>query len=186
MQAGLFPLAQPAVVQHGLIPLTPRRLAVGVMRYLGGDLRYDLFFAASPVRHRHRTGIQLHHLLVSSPAAVRAAAGEWGLPARTASFSWSDGQVTVTDDSGFRTVLAMSSRIPVTAPVLVPLSCFGTHKEWLIYCDITVRARARPGRMRILAWPGELPGLRRQATAVAFDIPRFRMYMPQARPIALL
>jgi hypothetical protein len=186
MQAGLFRLTRPVAVRHGLTRMVPRRLAVGVMRYLGGDLCYDLFFVASPVRHGHRTGIHLHHLSVSSDAAVRAAASQWGLPACLASFTWRDSQVQIADHSGCRVVFAMSPRIPVAAPALLPLSVFGTHGDWLIHCPIAVRAKARPTSMRILTWPGQLPGLRDQTTTAGLDIPHFRMKVPQARPIALL
>jgi hypothetical protein len=185
MQVGLLPPAQPPTVQHGLKHLLPGRLVVGLMRYLGGDLRYDLFFLASPVRHRHRIGMYFHHLSVSSPAAAQAA-GHWGLPATTATLSWDGPQIRVDDHSGFRIELAMTPRIPIATPTLLPLSTFGTRGDWLIHCPITARTLIRPGTMRITTWPEQLPVLRRHTTAAAIDVPHFRMHVPQAVPIALL
>jgi hypothetical protein len=67
----------------------------------------------------------------------------------------------------------------------MPFPCFGADEGHLLYSFTPVHAKARPATMRIDHWPGQLPSLRKHVTALAVDIPRFRMTVPVAHLIGL-
>jgi hypothetical protein len=184
MELGLFPAARQVTLRDGLTALASRHLLVGTIRYLGGDLRYNLFMIASMARRRHRAGIYLHHIWVDSPSSQQASAALWGLPTRLADFSWAGEAVRITNDSGLSIAFALRPRTRVVVPIWLRLPCFGTHDGQLVYSNVPIRARARPATMNIRTWSEQLPGLRRYSTTLVVDMPQFRMTVPDAQPIA--
>jgi len=185
MQAGLFPLVPPFPVQSGLTTLLPRHLLVGTIRYLGGDLRYNLLWIGSPARAKRHAGVFLHCVWVDSPPARQAAQQLWGLNASTASFSWTGQRADITAD-GFTVAFTLHPRTRTRTPLLMPFPCFGTDENYLLYSLTPVHAKARPATMRLHDWPDQLPSLQKNITALAVDIPCFRMTVPGAHPIGAL
>lgn len=186
MELGLFPLVQEVDVPHGFVQVLPRHICIGTMRYLGGDLTYDLFLVASTVRHRHRIGMHIHYLRVTDLAAAHAGATKWGLPAVPGQIDFNGEQVSVTSKGGTDISFIFRARSRLSVPLVMPLGTFGRYGDWLLYAGSMLRANARLGDMRIQRWPEQLPRLRQNSAVAAFEIPRFHMTVPQARPIGLL
>jgi hypothetical protein len=183
MQLGLLPLAHPVPVKHGLTGLLSRRLLTGTIRYLGGDLRYNLFLIASAARHGHHVGAYLRHVWVDDESARQAAVELWGLNCGLATFSLTSERSRIEGDD-LSVTFTVGPRIRPRIPTVMPFPCFAIHAGQLQYSYTPVHARARPATMNVQDWPEHLPRLRSRSTILALEMPRFRMTVPPVHPIA--
>ncbi|MEW2581419.1 hypothetical protein [Streptomyces syringium] len=188
MRLGVFTVADPLTVPHGVTPLLPQRLLVATIRFLEGDLRYDALWLLSLARRGHRLGNHAHQLWVNEPDVLQAAHAVWGVAPLQAAFDWDDDEVRITPEHGGPVHLTWHARTGRSVPLSLPLSSFiWDHHKQLAYSTAFARIKeARPTTLNAAAWPMALPRLSKPATRLALDISRFSITVPLPRPIAAL
>lgn len=101
MWFGLLPVRRPPDLPPDLRPVGPRdRIAVGVVRYREGTLRYDELALGPLVRRGRRAGLLIQRIWVDDDASVRGGRAIWGLPKEPAEFTWTGDSLRVGDDGG--------------------------------------------------------------------------------------
>ncbi|WP_052868852.1 acetoacetate decarboxylase family protein [Streptomyces niger] len=176
----LFRTRAPLPLPTGLTPLGSRRLlAVLLVRYTEGTLRYDEFAVASPVRSGRHVGLHCHGIWVDSEASLRGGRDLWGIPKEPARFSWSADSVRVSDDAGTIAALRVGPhgrwRVPVP---YAPGHVFGRIGADRVQLAGRLSGRLRTGRLGALEWSGRLPELRRAEPFCALALSPARFFFP--------
>ncbi|POX41098.1 hypothetical protein C3486_11000 [Streptomyces sp. Ru73] len=170
------PLPLPA----DLAPLGSRRLlAVLLVRYVTGTLRYDEFAVGSPARRGRHVGLYCHGIWVDSAASLRGGRGLWGIPKEPARFSWGEDTVRVADDTGTLAALRVGTRTGWRVPVpYAPASCFGRIGADRTHLAGRVAGRLGAGRAEVLEWGARLPELRRPEPVGTLAVRPARFFFP--------
>ncbi|MGI5471334.1 acetoacetate decarboxylase family protein [Streptomyces sp. CA-132043] len=176
----LFATREALPLPADLRPLGGRHvLAVMLVRYAEGTLRYDEFAVASPVRRGRRVGLHCHAIRVDSAASLRGGRGLWGIPKEMARFAWSGDSVRVSDDTGTLAALRVGPhgrwRVPVP---YAPGHAFGQIGADRIHLAGRLSGRLGPGPLGVLEWSGRLPELRRADPLCALALSPARFFFP--------
>ncbi|MEU6118093.1 acetoacetate decarboxylase family protein [Streptomyces sp. NPDC047117] len=176
----LFTTREPLPLPADLSPLGSRHsLAVLLVRYTEGTLRYDEFAVASPVRRGRRVGLHCHGIRVDSAASLRGGRALWGIPKEPARFSWSEDSVRVSDDAGTLAALRLGPlgrwRVPVP---YAPGHVFGRIGADRIHLAGRLSGRLGTGRLGVQEWSGRLPELRRADPLCALALSPARFFFP--------
>ncbi|GGV56719.1 hypothetical protein GCM10010245_89730 [Streptomyces spectabilis] len=184
MRLGVLPLARPLFPPPPLTPVLAYRLVITAVRYFEGDVRYDVLFLATLVRHRCRVGMYLHHVWSDNPQIRAAGPDLWGLNPEPAQFAWSDTQVQLIMDHGDSAVLTTSSRRAPSLTAVGAMPCFTLTDKGPAYGFIPILGRATPRNLTVTAWPAHFPELAHTHTSCALDLSRFRITIPRPHSIA--
>ncbi|MEE1940213.1 acetoacetate decarboxylase family protein [Streptomyces sp. TRM 70361] len=181
--AGLLPLRRPLPVPGDLRPLfSPSRLAVGLVRYREGTLRYDELAIGPLVRRGRRAGLLIDRIWVDDAVSVRGGRDIWGLPKELAEFVWTDTggrtAVRVADRDGPLAELVLGSGRPGLPGVPLPLPGFSGSPGRRLFIPGRLRGTLRPGTLTVTSWSDRLPPLERTATRLAVAVRPFRMTVP--------
>lgn len=183
MRVGLFSTTGAAALRAGLSGLPSNRLLILAVRYLEGDVRYDGLMIAQPARHRLRVGAYIHEFWTSNPVLHRDAKRLWGVDPYLAEFEWTDDRVDVLDSRGHHLSMASTPGSGRSVTMPLPLPCFTDYRDRLSYAVPRYRAVLRPARATIERWPEHLPALRRPASRLGIDFPRFTIRVGPPRPL---
>ena len=169
MWVGFFSSGDAPALPDDLRPfLDARWLAIGLVRYLRGPLRYDELFLGAPARSGARFGLYVHHIWVDSVPSLWGGRDIWGLPKQMATFDWQDATVRISDASGPIATLsvdAQTARLP-RLPILAPI--FGDLGGRRVFALAQGLGRLGRARMHVHSWSqpvpyrprtGPLPGL---------------------------
>ncbi|MEU7226562.1 acetoacetate decarboxylase family protein [Streptomyces chrestomyceticus] len=175
---GLFATDAAPALPPDLSPLTARSLAVFVIRYREGTLRYDELIVGTPARHGRRAGLYVHWIWVDDERSLRGGRRIWGVPKQLAEFRWEGPRVRVTDGQGLVAALRLSAKGPSLPRLPLPMTGFGTLDE--ARTVFTARFTARPGAasVRVEEWPARLPALRHTGGRPGFRAASFTMVLP--------
>ncbi|NJQ00390.1 acetoacetate decarboxylase family protein [Streptomyces zingiberis] len=188
MWFGLLPVRRAPELPPDLRPLGGRhRIAVGVVRYREGTLRYDELALGPLVRRGRRAGLLISRMWVDDPVSVRGGREIWGLPKEPAVFDWSaDGtSVTVRDAGGLLAGITFgpARRATGVLPSLpLPLPGFGGEPGRRLFVPGRVAGRPRREALTVTAWSDRLPPLRHGRARPALAVRPFRMAVPAAVP----
>jgi hypothetical protein len=179
MWMGLLPTDQPTPCPAGLVPILPRRLVVGVVRYKEGTLRYDEFLVGTMVRLGRRAGIFVHGIWVDDLASLWGGRRIWGLDKQLAEFHWTgEDTVTITGERGTLAALTVDRRSPQLPPAWLPMTGIGSLGDDWAFVTGRIRARIGTGRMRVTDWAPHLPALRARQARMCTVSRSFRMTVP--------
>jgi hypothetical protein len=155
---GLFKVDSPPALPKELRPLlSPKWLAVYLVRYLEGTLRYDELAICSVVRRGWRYGAHVHHIWVDSEASLWGGRRIWGVPKELATFEWDGDLVRVTDREGPIATIKVDQR-PSRGPSLwIPSPCFGYPDGRLVRAKASLKGRLAGPRMSIEEWSSRIP-----------------------------
>ncbi|GCD48000.1 acetoacetate decarboxylase family protein [Streptomyces paromomycinus] len=175
---GLFATDAAPPVPPDLAPLTARSLAVFVIRYREGTLRYDELIVGSPARRGRRAGLYVHRIWVDDERSLRGGRRIWGVPKELAEFRWEGPRVRVTDGQGLVAALRLSAKGPSLPRLPLPMTGFGTLDG--ARTVLTARFTARPGAasVRVEEWPARLPALHHAGARPGFSAASFTMLLP--------
>ncbi len=175
---GLFATDAAPPLPPDLSPLTARSLAVFVLRYRAGTLRYDELIVGTPARHGRRAGLYVHWIWVDDERSLRGGRRIWGVPKHLAEFRWEGPRVRVTDSQGLVAALRLSAKGPSLPRLPLPMTGFGTLDG--ARTVFTARFAARPGAasVRVEEWPARLPALRHAGARPGFRAASFTMALP--------
>lgn len=146
--------------------LPPRWLALVLIRYQEGTLRYDEFIIGALARHRLRFGIYVHHIWVNDVASLWGGRRIWGLNKQLANFEWGQSEahgdegihsVRISDESGLIAHLGMNKAASHLPAIPLPAPGIGYLDGHVIYTTATMRVRlGRPG-LHVLQWSPRFP-----------------------------
>ncbi|WP_051722564.1 acetoacetate decarboxylase family protein [Streptomyces albus] len=182
MWFGLLPVRRPPDLPPDLRPLGPRsRIAVGVVRYREGTLRYDELAMGPLVRRGRRAGLLIQRIWVDDDASVRGGRAIWGLPKEPAEFTWAGDSVRVGDAGGtLARIVFRPGRGPLSAlpPVPALLPGFGGTPGRRLFVAGRLTGRPRRETMTVTEWSDRLPPLRGVRARPSLAFRPFRMTVP--------
>lgn len=161
--------------------LGANRIAIIVVRYLEGALRYDELMFGTIARRGLRVGYWTDRIWVDSPASVWGGRRIWGVPKNPARFDWADDRVTVSDSRGLVAGLSLDRRDSVLPWMYIPTPFLGDIDG--VRCFAIGQLWGRPGRagLEVREWPDRF-GYRPQARShVGFASKPFRMSVTAAK-----
>ncbi|MFH8408793.1 acetoacetate decarboxylase family protein [Streptomyces sp. NPDC018019] len=175
---GLFAAEPAPAPPPDLARLLPRGLAVFLIRYRGGTLRYDELIIGTPVRRGRRIGLYVQWIWVDDERSLRGGRRIWGVPKQSAAFHWDGPHVRVRDREGLVAALEVTAKRPPLPRLPLPMTGFGTLDG--ARTVITARFRARPAAasLRVTEWSARLPALHRAEARLRFAAASFDMLMP--------
>ncbi|MGW7001948.1 acetoacetate decarboxylase family protein [Streptomyces sp. NPDC054933] len=152
---------EPLGIPADLAPLVGRcRLAIVLVRYESGTLRYDEFALGSLVRRGHRIGLLIHRIWVDDPASLWGGRRLWGIPKELARFRWDASTVTVRTAEGPLAAFTVGARPAWRLPVLLaPLPAFGQLDGERVLLPGRAVARFGVTSVVIDEWSAALPAL---------------------------
>jgi hypothetical protein len=165
--------------------LGARTLAVLVVRYQGGTLRYDEFVLASFVHSGRHIGLWVYDIWVDSEASMRAGRQIWGLPKRMAEFAWAGNQVCIADTAGPLAALSLRPRARWGVTLPIRFGGFGHLDSTLLLANATARGRIRPASIDVIEWADRLPRLARMTTRFGLVATPLRMTLRAPRSLGL-
>ncbi|WP_279499316.1 acetoacetate decarboxylase family protein [Actinomadura rubrisoli] len=163
-----------------LVPLiSTRHLALMLIRYREGTLRYDEFMVASVVRRAHRVGLWTHHIWVDDPASLWGGRRIWGIPKRIAAFSWfgdrSKEHVRIRAETGPIAALNLSRPTGLRPALPAIAGGFGELDGDLTYFVGHLRGPVHRAAMSVTEWADVLPRLSRSTARPGIAVLPFRM-----------
>ncbi|MEU4886879.1 acetoacetate decarboxylase family protein [Streptomyces xinghaiensis] len=182
MWFGLLPVRRPPDLPPDLRPVGPRdRIAVGVVRYREGTLRYDELALGPLVRRGRRAGLLIQRIWVDDDASVRGGRAIWGLPKEPAEFTWTGDSLRVGDDGGtLARITFRPGRGPLSAlpPLPAVLPGFGGTPGRRLFIAGRLAGRPRREAMTVTEWSDRLPPLRHGRARPSLAVRPFRMTVP--------
>ncbi|MBQ0985788.1 acetoacetate decarboxylase family protein [Streptomyces sp. F63] len=182
MWFGLLPVRRQPDLPPDLGPLGPRnRIAVGLVRYREGTLRYDELAIGPLVRRGRRAGLLIQRIWVDDDASVRGGRAIWGLPKEPAEFVWAGDSVRVRDGGGtLARIVLRPGRGPLSAlpPVPMLLPGFGGSPGERLFVTGRLTGRPRRESLTVTEWSDRLPPLRRHRARPSLAFRPFRMTVP--------
>lgn len=157
------------------------RMAIIVVRYLEGSLRYDELMFGTLARRGLRVGYWTDRIWVDSAASVWGGRRIWGVPKNLARFEWQDDHVTVSDSKGLVAGLSLTRRNSRLPWIYIPTPFFGDIDGER--CFALGKLWGRPGRsgLQVREWP-ERFGYRPQARPrISLASQPFRMTVAVAK-----
>ncbi|WP_211588695.1 acetoacetate decarboxylase family protein [Allorhizocola rhizosphaerae] len=137
-----------------------RRLAVALVRYEAGTLRYDEFAVGPLVRRGARVGVLTEHIWVDDPASLWGGRRLWGIPKLMARFDWHDNdRVSVHSGHDLIAELVLRPARWRLPPMPIPAAGFGQIDDQRTYLRGRCVARPAPARVDIMGWSDRLPAL---------------------------
>ncbi|WP_051872010.1 acetoacetate decarboxylase family protein [Streptomyces sclerotialus] len=176
----LFTAREALPLPADLAPLGSRHaLAVLLVRYEEGTLRYDELAVGSPARRGRRVGVYCHRIWVDSAASLRGGRLLWGIPKEMARFTWDEGTVRIADDTGTLAALRVAPPVRGRLPVpYLPGNAFGRIGEDRTYLGGRLAGRLGTGRIGVLEWTGRLPELKRPEPRCTVTVSPARFFFP--------
>ncbi|GAA2392262.1 hypothetical protein GCM10010420_15880 [Streptomyces glaucosporus] len=177
--AAVFPARHRPPVPADLRPLTGSpALAVGLVRYREGTLRYDELAVGPLVRRGRRAGLLIDRIWVSDPASVRGGRSIWGLPKELAEFDWTDRSVRVGDRDGLLAELVFRpGRLRLPA-VPMPLPGFSGSAGRRLFVPGRMVGTLRRETLAVVSWSERLPPLAATVPLLSAAVRPFRMTVP--------
>ncbi|MTE22250.1 hypothetical protein F0L17_24740 [Streptomyces sp. TRM43335] len=180
--AAVLPVRDRLPVPADLRPLgSPFRLAVGLVRYREGTLRYDELALGPLVRRGRRAGLLIDRIWVDDAVSVRGGRDIWGLPKEPAEFEWSGRSVRVRDRDGPVAELSFGPGRPARLAlpsVPLPLPGFSGSAGRRLFVPGRLVGTVRPETMTVLSWSDRLPRPARTTTRLSVAVRPFRMTVP--------
>ncbi|WP_050514094.1 MULTISPECIES: acetoacetate decarboxylase family protein [Streptomyces] len=175
---GLFPAESVPAPPPDLSRLLPRTLAVFLIRYRAGTLRYDELIVGTPARRGRRAGLYIQWIWVDDERSLWGGRRIWGVPKRLAEFRWDGSRVRVTDGEGPVAVLDVTTKPPSLPRLPLPMTGFGSLDGARTVATARFSARPAAASLRVAEWSARLPALRRADARIRFAATSFDMLMP--------
>lgn len=132
--------------------LNPRHVAVALIRYLSGTLRYDELIVGSLVRHRGRIGLYVHHIWVDDLASLWGGRNIWGLQKEMALFAWEENVVTISDADGLIAQIQVNQTRAWMPSLPLWMPSFGNVAGQSLFTVGRINARLGRAGMRLHDW----------------------------------
>jgi hypothetical protein len=148
MWMAIYDTGTPVALPDGFKPLlNPNWLAIVLVRYLEGTLRYDELVVGTVAYRGLRVGIHVHSLWVNDEASLWGGRRIWGVPKELATFTWDSNTVHVLDKGGPIVTLTVNGKAPRAPWVWMLAPGFGFLDGRCLH--ILIRTQVRLGRAGI-------------------------------------
>jgi hypothetical protein len=158
--AALFTTRQPPRLPMDLRPLgRPDRLALILVRYRTGTLRYDELIVGSLVRRGIRAGMWIHFIWVDDTASLWGGRRIWHLPKNLARFDWTGESVRITDREGPIATLTVRQHWLRLPPAPLAATAFSGYPQHRLCTVGHLLGNMRGARVEVTDWSQRLPRL---------------------------